>query len=63
METCTNVGLNANLLLGHYMRYCEACKVGVGIMSREKWEEEFIKKEGLCPVCGKPAGIVPEEEA
>lgn len=62
MEVCTNAGLSANLMQGRHMRYCETCEVAVGIMSRKEWFDRFIEREGLCPVCGKSAGIVPEEE-
>lgn len=62
MEVCVSEGLAANLAYGRRMRSCENCQVGVGILSREEWVRKFILHEGLCPVCRKPAGIVPKEK-
>ena len=37
------------------MRFCDSCKVPMGIMTRMEYAERFIHHKGLCPLCGKPA--------
>ena len=46
---------------GRHMRYCEHCGVGLGFMTREEFVSSYVDKLGLCPYCGKPVHVVPEE--
>ena len=47
--------MNPNDHMRRAMRYCDACGVGMGIMTRKEYVEQFINHPGLCPTCGKKA--------
>lgn len=40
-----------NRQMGRRMRYCEACGVGIGIMTREEYATDYIHNSGVCETC------------
>lgn len=37
------------------MRHCESCEIPLGTMTRRQFLRRYVRNQGLCDACGRPA--------